>query len=245
MTCRRVLVAILAATLATGSALLPAPARANGYPVAFWRMNEERGATRMLDSSGNGLHGMIGDEVGTGLSLGEDIGYRFDRVEPDTPPARPGHLVVVPDDPALDPGTNDFAVTVRLRTTNKFGNIIQKGQATVAGGNFKLQIPSGRVECTFRGPRGYLEAVAPYSINDGEWHVVQCLRSQDGVALHIDDRQVAHRDGWTGEIANAWPVTIGGKLECDQVEVGCDYYAGDLDFIMIESIRPGSYSAAW
>jgi hypothetical protein len=30
-------------------------------------------------------------------------------------------------------------------------------------------------------------------------------------------------------------VTIGGKLDCDQIDVGCDYYAGDLDWIKIEA----------
>ncbi|WP_229072913.1 laminin G domain-containing protein [Actinoplanes sp. DH11] len=238
MGCRR----LLCTLLTTGLVLLPAPARAEGeytgYPAAYWRMNEEPGATRMIDSSGNRLHGRIGDEVGTGLMLGDDIGYRFERLEPDTPPARPGHLVTVPDDSSLDPGTNDFAVTVRLRTTNKFGNIIQKGQATVSGGNFKLQIPSGRVECTFRGPKGFLEVIAPFSINDGEWHEISCTRYRAGVELVIDGRQVATRAGWTGPIANAWPVSIGGKLDCDQVEVGCDYYAGDLGYIVIESVPP-------
>ncbi|MBB2944226.1 hypothetical protein FB565_003955 [Actinoplanes lutulentus] len=238
MECRRALVAALTTTLTAASALVGSPARADGYPVASWSMDEEPGASRMIDGSGNGLDGRIGGEVGTGLMLGDDIGYHFERLEPDTPPARPGHLVVVPDDSALDPGTNDYAVTVRLRTTNKFGNIIQKGQATVSGGNFKLQIPSGRVECTFRGPKAFLEVIAPYSINDGYWHVVRCVRVQAGVVLFIDGQQVAARDGWTGPIANSWPVTIGGKYECDQIDVGCDYYAGDLDYITIEAMRP-------
>ena len=243
------LAALLTAALTAGSALVPAPAGAAGSPVgaagspvgaagslvAYWRMDEQPGATRMIDSSGNGLDGRIGDEVATGLTSGDDIGYHFDRLEPDTPPTRPGHLVVVPDSSALDPGTDDYAVTVRLRTKNKFGNIIQKGQATVAGGNFKLQIPSGRVECTFRGTKAFLEVVAPYSINDGDWHIVRCVRVRAGVALMIDGRQVAARSGWTGPIANGWPVSIGGKLDCDQIDVGCDYYAGDLDYITIES----------
>jgi hypothetical protein len=235
---RRALGMIVTTTLAAAFALLGSPARADGYAVAYWPMNEAPGATQMIDSSGNGLHGRIGVEVGTGTVSGDDIGYRFARLEPDTPPARPAHLVYVADDKSLDPGTNDFAVTIRLRTTNKFGNIIQKGQSTVSGGNFKLQIPSGRVECTFRGPKAFLEVRAPYSINDGAWHIVRCVRAQTGVALFIDGQQVAAKAGWTGPIVNAWPITIGGKLNCDQIDVGCDYYAGDLDYITIEAARP-------
>ena len=62
--------------------------------------------------------------------------------------------MTVPDSSALDPGTRDYAVTVRLRTTYQFGNILQKGQSAASGGNFKLQIPNGIVECLFRGSNG-------------------------------------------------------------------------------------------
>ncbi|MEV6342576.1 laminin G domain-containing protein [Actinoplanes sp. NPDC051851] len=212
----------------------PAPTLAVTTEIAYWDMNEPPGATQMLDVSGHGLDGRIGPEVGTGVTNGMDVGYRFTRLQPDTPPTHPDHLVVVPDHPALNPGDRDFSVTLRLRTTNHFGNIIQKGQATVAGGNFKLQIPNGRVECVFRGDRGTIETVAPYSINDGDWHVVTCVRVRTGVALAIDGQRVAGKKGWTGYIANHWPLSIGGKSQCDQKVVGCDYYAGDLDYVTIQ-----------
>src|SRR5690349_13316554 len=101
-------------------------------PVAVWEMNEPAGARTMMDSGGRGLHGRIGGEVETDTDVAGATGYRFDRLEPDSPPPHPGHLVTVRDTDALDPGTRDYAVTVRLRTTHKFGNIIQKGQATVS-----------------------------------------------------------------------------------------------------------------
>ena len=237
MGCRRSLVMLTAAltALVTGGASPAGAVVASPHEVAFWAMNEPRGATRMIDSTGHGLDGRIGDEVGTGMPAESDRGYRFERLEPDTPPARPGHLVRVPHHPALNPGSRNFAVTLRLRTTNKFGNIIQKGQATVPGGSFKIQIPNGRVECTYRGSNGTMELFAPYRINDGRWHVVKCMRVRAGVALIIDGRLAASRAGWTGPIANTWPVTIGGKIDCDQVKVGCDYYAGDLDYVLIEA----------
>ncbi|MBG0562835.1 laminin G domain-containing protein [Actinoplanes aureus] len=237
MGCRRSLVLLTAAltVLMTGGTVPAGATVVSPYEVAVWGMNEPRGATRMLDSSGHGMHGRIGDEVGTGMSAEADGGYRFERLEPDTPPARPGHLVVVPHHAALNPESRDFAVTLRLRTTGKFGNIIQKGQATVAGGSFKLQIPNGRVDCMFRGSAGTIELVAPNRINDGYWHVVKCARLRGGVVLLIDGQQVDSRAGWTGPIANTWPVSIGGKMDCDQVEVGCDYYAGDLDYVIVEA----------
>ena len=31
------------------------------------------------------------------------------------------------------------------------------------------------------------------------------------------------------------PLTIGGKVDCDQVKVTCDYFAGDIDWVRIEA----------
>jgi hypothetical protein len=215
-------------------AAVAAPVDASSVtPVASWSMNESRGARTMVDGTGHGLHGSIGREVGTGTTVSGSTGYRFERLEPDRPPARPGHVVTVPDHRALDPGDRTYVVTVRLRTVYHFGNIVQKGQATSAGGNFKLQIPSGRVECLFRGSRGSRAVFARSRINDGRWHTVECERGPDGVTLRIDGRTEARAYGWVGTIDNSWPLAIGGKVDCDQVNVGCDYYAGDIDRIDI------------
>ena len=228
----------LAVVLTVASALLGTAAAAGAAaagPVALWAMNESSGARTMLDSSGHGLRGSIGDEVDTGVRTSGATGYRFSRLDPDTPPPHPRHVVTVPDRADLDPGSRDYAVTVRLRTTYQFGNIIQKGQATAAGGNFKLQIPHGIVQCLFRGSIGSRLVSAPRPINDGRWHTVRCERTGSGLTLSIDGSAVARRSGWTGRIANSWPLSIGGKTSCDQVEVGCDYYAGDIDYVEIDA----------
>jgi hypothetical protein len=226
-------------TLIASAVLVPSQARADSMrTVALWGMDEGAGAQTMYDASGNGLHGAIGAEV-TALSADGVRGYGFERLEPDTPPTRPRHLVVVSDYADLDPGTRDFGVSLRLRTVDHFGNIIQKGQATVAGGNYKLQIPGGRVQCWFRGSAGALLVSAPRPINDGRWHTVQCWRTGDGVALAIDGTRVASRLGPTGSISNAWPISIGGKTDCDQIDVGCDYFAGDIDWIAVHAADHG------
>jgi hypothetical protein len=225
---RRLWVVTLAASTALAAGA--GPARASSvYEVAYWAMNEPAGARVMHDSSGNHLDGRIGAEVGTGG------GYRFARLDPDTPPPHPRHLVTVPDSAALDPGTRTFQITLRLRTLYHFGNIIQKGQATVPGGSYKLQIPNGHVQCWFRGSAGQVLVTAPRAINDGTWHTVSCTRYSDGVALMIDGTRVAGRWGQTGTIANSWPLSIGGKTVCDQRSVGCDYYAGDLGWVRIDA----------
>jgi hypothetical protein len=234
MDSRRTLVVIATTAVVVLGTATAADAR-SAYPVASWQMNEPGGAGTMADSSGHGLNGSIGREVGTDLHADGAIGYRFTKLDPDTPPTHPRHLVTVPDSGELNPGTRDFAVTVRLRTTYRFGNIIQKGQATVGGGNFKLQIPNGIVECIFRGSYGTMEVSSTRRLNDGYWHTVRCDRGYSGLTLTVDGAPVARRDGWTGRIENSWPLAIGGKTDCDQVHVGCDYYAGDLDYVRIDA----------
>lgn len=232
---RRVLAVAATVAILVGGSATAAGATPGHYPVATWSMNEGAGARTMIDSSGNGLHGTIGDEVVTDVNVRGATGYRFTRLQPDTPPTHPRHLATVPDSSQLDPGSRDYAVTVRLRTTYQFGNIIQKGQATASGGNFKFQIPNGIVQCLFRGSNGTIIVQATRPINDGWWHVVRCERTGAGVSLTVDGRAEARRSGWTGPISNGWPLSIGGKTECDQRVVGCDYYAGDIDWVEIEA----------
>ena len=226
-------VVMTATTLVVGTAT--SADASSGGPVARWDMNEPAGSRTMIDSSGHGLRGSIGREIAPGVRVGGATAYRFARLDPDTPPTHPEHLATVPDTAALDPGTRDYAITVRLRTTHRFGNIVQKGQATVSGGNFKLQIPSGHVQCLFRGSAGTALVTSPRALNNGDWHTVRCERTDSGVTLDVDGDTVARRSGWTGRIANAWPLAIGGKTGCDQMYVGCDYYAGDIDYVEIDA----------
>ena len=174
-----------ASTVLTGARAAAARASA-AYPIAIWAMDEPAGSRTMHDSSGHGLRRPDRRRGRARLRVDGARGYRFGRLEPDTPPTHPGHLVVVPDTPPLDPGTGDFAVTLRLRTTYQFGNIIQKGQATVAGGSWKLQIPNGHVQCWFRGSAGAVLVTAPGRSTTAAGTSSAASATADGVSLAID-----------------------------------------------------------
>jgi hypothetical protein len=228
---------LLVAAVAAGSVILvPAGAAqaAATTPVAIWEMNEAAGASVMLDSSGNGLNGDIGTEVVTGHTVDGATGYRYSRLTPNQPPAHPEHIVTVPDNANLDPGTRDFAVTIRYRATAKFGNMIQKGQSGARGGYFKFQNPGGVVQCLFRGSTGSIAVGSGRAINDGLWHTVRCERTAAGVSMTVDGVQAGRKNGPTGSISNTWPLSIGGKVNCDQIEVTCDYFAGSIDRVQLD-----------
>lgn len=202
--------------------------------VALWRLNEPAGARVAVDASGHGNNGTVGSSVVTGEAFRNGTGYRFPYTRPQAPPPRPERLVVVPDSAMLDPGRADYTVTLRYRTTHGFGNIVQKGQARTPGGNWKIQAPHGIVQCQFRGSEGRVTVGSRRALDDGDWHTVRCQRTAHRVVMTVDGTVVMTRLGTTGSIANGKPLTIGGKRDCDQVTVGCDYFVGMIDFVRVQ-----------
>jgi hypothetical protein len=203
--------------------------------VADWQLNERAGIRTMANSLGTGMNGTIGAHVLVGIALSGGTGYRFPYIKPNTPPADPEHVVRVAHDSRLNPGSGNFAVEFRMRTTHSFGNVIQKGQAGSPGGYWKFQQPSGTISCLFRGSAGSSTASSgTVRVNDGAWHTVRCERTSSSVIMTVDGAVTGRNRNATGTIANTRPVTIAGKLNCDQVEITCDYFAGDIDYVRIE-----------
>ena len=61
--------------------------------------------------------------------------------------------------------------------------------------------------------------------------------------LYVDGAFRSRKLGSAGTINNSWPMTIGGKTQCDQIDVTCDYFSGQIDFIKITkaaNLRPTS-----
>lgn len=233
-------VAIVSSLLVGHLVLSGGVASAAGWStLADWSMDEPSGATVMADSSANGIDGTIGSGVLTGRVEGETTYYRWPHRPPNQPPADPERLIQVSDG-RLNPGTDDYAITVRFRTPHSFGNILQKGQAGSPTGYFKLEIPNGNLRCVFRGldAGGNLVRASVGSgsvaLNDGLWHTARCERSGTTMILVVDGSVLGRRSVPLLSVSNSRPFTIGGKLNCDQITVTCDYFSGDIDSVRIE-----------
>ena len=224
-----VLAASASALWATGGPVGAATSVTHDY-----EMNEPRGASVMTDSGSTPVDGQIGAEVKTHVRYSGATGYRFPYLRPNTPPAHPEHLVNVPDGPSVDPGNSDYSIEIRYRTTHKFGNLIQKGQAQTPGGQIKIQLPKGRPSCYYKGASGRVGAGGPVPLNDGQWHVLRCVRTASAVDFYVDGVRVGHKNGVSGNLDNTFPLTIGGKPKCDQIKVTCDYFSGDIDYVKID-----------
>ena len=227
---RRLVLAAVAAvgTVAIGL-VVPPSASAATTTLALYNMNEPRGSRTLVDSSGHGINGSIGSEV-----VLSGTAHTFPYLKPSTPPTHPGHLDLVSNS-RLNPGTRDYAVNFRAKWTVPFGNIIQKGQSGTAGGWWKIQAPNGIVQCLFHGSTGQGGVGSGRKLNDGRWHVIRCLRTSTQVVMAVDGVVVGRNSGPTGNIANTWPMSIGGKWKCDQVKVTCDYWAGSIDYVLLQA----------
>ncbi len=206
-----------------------------GPDTVLWEMNEALGATVMTDSGPTGLNGAVDPAgVDAGYSYDGASGYHWVRRPPEAYPASPERIIQVPDNALLDPGDGTFVLEIRYRTKENFGNIIQKGQARTYGGQWKIQAPKGIPSCLFKGPQGRVATGAKTPINDNAWHVLTCVKTSSRVTMYVDGVYRNKKNGTTGTIDNKKAVTIGGKLECDQVRVTCDYFSGDIDYVRID-----------
>jgi PKD repeat protein len=235
--------AITAAMLPVASVTIGAPASAADQPTAaalapgvtaFYEMNETAGTTVMHDSGPNGLDAPVDPSgITSGATFDGATGYNWVHRAPEAPPPSPERVIQVPDNPNLEPGSGPFTIELRYRTKENFGNITQKGQAQSQGGQWKIQAPQGIPSCLFSGSGGQVATGAKTPLNDEQWHNVTCVLTSSGVTMYVDGEFRNRKNGPTGTINNGIPMTIGGKINCDQVAVTCDYFSGQIDFIKI------------
>lgn len=207
----------------------------SGVTGVSYEMNEGPGTTVMHDSGGSGIDGVVNPAgVTSGFTYAGATGYHWERRPPAVPPVEPWRIIQIADNPVLDPGSaGTFTVEIRFRTSEKFGNIIQKGQSHTYGGQWKIQNPKGIPSCLFKGSNGRVSTGVKTPINDNQWHVLTCVKTPTAVYAYVDGVQKGKKNGSAGTIDNKKAVTIGGKLECDQVTVTCDYFSGEIDYVHI------------
>jgi hypothetical protein len=226
----------LASFALVGAVMIPAlTGCAASTQITQWEMNEPVGATVMKDTSGSGINGAIGNEVQVGSVREGRTGYGAPWVGngPGATVHR-GKLVVV-NDSRLNPGTQDYVVATTFRHVITGTNVLQKGQAGLPGGYFKIETHLGHVTCFFEGANGVISSVvSPKTYNDNVFHAYRCERKAAfGVRLSVDNVVVGTNPKQPGNISNNQPFVIGGKYACDQTTVECDYFSGMIDRVAV------------
>ena len=233
---------VLATTVSLG-VMLAVPAVATAAVMGDWQLDEAPGAPLAIDGSGQGLHGDVGEDVVLYEATGD--GGRAYRFQGDWWVVNRERLVLWADQPRLDPQTTTYAVTVRVKTRAPNTNVIQKGQANVAGGFWKLEIHRGWPTCHFRDSSGRNRAIKMENhpnpnayVADGVWTTIRCERTTTGVTVTVNPGEATQVSSTTrgtlGNVDNNNPLSLGGKWYCNGDTITCDYYAGAVDWVRIE-----------
>lgn len=204
--------------------------------VVEYQMNEPAEATVMIDSGGNGLNGTISQlDIDTGVVYDGATGYQWSYKHPESYPPVPERVITVPDNVLLDNVTDTFTIEMRYRTSHSFGNIVQKGQATTPGGQWKIQAPGGYPSCLFKTSVGQMAVKSTLDLSDNAWHTLRCIRTASSVRMYVDNvyQGVKNSTVPLGPVNNTFPLTIGGKLDCNQINVTCDYFTGHIDYVRL------------
>ncbi len=100
---RHTMIVIAAVTTVAFGLGAQAVGAAGGQAIGDWQLNESRGATTLIDSSGNGRHGTIGNKVELGRTSDGATYHKF--------PVRllrvtvgPGSYTSDPEQPCAEPG---------------------------------------------------------------------------------------------------------------------------------------------
>ena len=218
---------IVTATNAAGSNRATSPRSntvqpgSNEHVAALWHMDETSGNV-MHDSAG-GNDGTL-NNVALGLPGSAGTAFGFNGKS---------SYVSVPSTNALNPGSANITLTVRLKTTDVPPpapgdyDLIRKGTYAPTISEYKMELQhSGQVSCGFEGSAGYNEIIAGPRLNDGKWHKIECIKAPTAIQLIIDGK--AHtQPANVGSITNTAPVVIGARPNGD-------HYSGALDEVSIQ-----------
>ncbi|HSS68189.1 MAG TPA: fibronectin type III domain-containing protein [Nocardioidaceae bacterium] len=233
---RRGLNAAAAAFIATGLAITPfaGATAANKAPtnvVANYQMENDTGTT-MADSAGTN-DGAIGAGAAvagldTHAAIGAGFGYQWA-----TPTVvNDARVVLVPDSADLDPGSGEFAVEAKIKTSATSGVIAQKGDSATAGGQWRVQLQGGQVSCLFRSDTVQGATKSKSLVNNNQWRTIRCELTATGTTVYVDDVKDGHQNKAVTGIDNADTTTVGGKVGCASVN-SCQYYVGQVDYLTV------------
>jgi concanavalin A-like lectin/glucanase superfamily protein len=185
--------------------------------AASWPMNEF-GGTTMFDSSGNGNNGtLMGGVTPTGAT------YAFDGTG----------WVSVPNSSSLIPGSANIDITLQIATTSMPGtgdfdfDLLRKGNN--AQYRVELYPKNGRAVglCRFKGDLAGVTVKGGPSLNDGNWHTIECIKTAKSVQLKVDGATVKTVNTAVGTISSTKNLAVGSKYG------SADWYMGQMRNVTI------------
>ncbi len=208
---------------------MTAPASATNGLAGEWRMDEGAGSVA-LDSSGAGLHGLLGPAPNTPAWIpgvdGSALRFHGD------------DHVLLPDSPALEPEYISVEAWVRRAgTPGAYRYIVSKGSTSCLKSSYGLYTGSGQGLAFYvSGADGFVVSpqAQPATIWNGAWHHVIGTFDGDRVRLFVDGHQIGLGNAAPREIAYGLP---GRSPYVGAYRGACELpYSGDIDAVRIWSV---------
>jgi hypothetical protein len=174
---------------------------------AHWLLDEPNNPSIAYDATSNANNGQNENITGTGT------GYIFNG----------SSRVVVADSASLSPGASDFqfGVTVvsGVPTAGTDYDLLRKGFASTAGGEFKVEILNvsnkARPMCLVKDSLKHVASIRggpAAGIADGKAHSITCSKTSSGVTITVDGVSKTKTIAATlGIVANSGSLTLGAK----------------------------------
>lgn len=198
---------------------LPASATTS---VGLWHMDETSGTTA-YDNSGSGNNGALTDVTFVSPGFGGSGGaYSFNGTS---------SKVKVPNSTSLNPGSQDFTITVHVNFTALPGSVgdYDVVRKAASGTFYKIEISGkGQAVCLFKGTITKGKVAFGPALNDGSWHTITCTKASGSVTSTVDGQASSHAFTM-GSISNSSPLMLSGKKTGTD-----DLYHGVMDEVSID-----------
>jgi concanavalin A-like lectin/glucanase superfamily protein len=195
--------------------------------AADWPMQETSGTT-MNDTSGHGNNGTLVGPVKVGQpgpagDTGFPFAYSF-------PGSSAKSTVDVPFNQALVAGSANIDISFWLNTTHLPSSgdydLVRMGDYPFPEYKVEL-VNANQIECTYHHASTGGFAQGGSSLNDGQWHFVQCVKTATQVQVWIDGAEVASKNVTIGTVSPSQDVFIGAH-GLPGTSSGFDWYQGEL-----------------
>jgi hypothetical protein len=188
---------------------------------------DETSGTTMIDSSGNDNNGTLYGPVQVGVPGGPGHGtaYSFSGKSD----------VDVPYSPTLVAGSANIDISFWFNTTNLPANgdydLVRMGDYPAQ--EYKVELlKSNQIACTYHGSSSSSNATGGANLNDGQWHYVQCIKTDSAIQVWIDGVLVHSTSAVIGSVSPPSDVNVGAHGNPGSA-AGYDWYQGELDDVSL------------
>lgn len=194
--------------------------------AAQWNMDETSGTT-MVNSSGNHNNGTLYGPVQVGVPgpTGHGTAYSFSgKSDAD-----------VPYSSTLVAGSANIDISFWLNTTNlpSSGDYDLVRMGDYPAQEYKVELlKSNQIACTYHGSSSSNNATGGASLNNGQWHYVQCIKTASAIQVWIDGVLVHSTSAVIGSVSPPSDVNVGAHGNPGSAS-GYDWYQGELDDVSI------------